>query len=165
MRIAGAEIRQARLVEAPVPYEDLKRLAEAVLSEGLRPVKDTHADYLDWCREVIDMPMSPPFAGFNFWRTANFNKTHLPMRSIARETQVKVRETAARLRGRLLIEYYSGERDLIIESLERIDATYRQRKREQSKVWISTIWKSSRFDCSNRTTNSGRECRPGSTTS
>jgi ATP-dependent exoDNAse (exonuclease V) beta subunit len=134
MRIAGAEIRQARLVSAPVPYGELQGLALAVLNEGLRPTKDIHADYLDWCREVVDLARKPSVRWFQLLAKANFNKTQLPMRSVARETQVAVRESAARLRVHLLIEYYNDERNLIIESLERIDAVYRQRKREHSSV-------------------------------
>ena len=65
---------------------------------------------------------------------ANFNKNHLPKNSVARESQTAVRETAEILKAHLLIEYYRDERDLIIESLERIDRAYRQRKREQSAV-------------------------------
>jgi ATP-dependent helicase/nuclease subunit A len=134
MRIAGAEISQARLVNEPVPYEELQGLAGAVLKEGLRPTKDTHADYLDWCREVVDMPMNPSVRWFQLLSTANFNKNLLPRGSVARESQVAVRDSAVRLRAHLLIQYYADERDLIIESLERIDSTYRQRKRQQSAV-------------------------------
>ena len=59
---------------------------------------------------------------------------HLPKGSVARGITSCREGTAARLRAHLLIEYYADERDLIIESLERIDSTYRQRKRQQSAV-------------------------------
>lgn len=134
MRIAGTEIREARLVADPVPYEALRNLLAPVLAEPYKTLKDIHADYLDWCREVMSLPLEPTRRWFQLLATANFNKTQLPKGSIARETQDAVRETAALLRAHLLIAHYSDERDLIIESLEGIDALYRQRKREQSAM-------------------------------
>jgi ATP-dependent helicase/nuclease subunit A len=132
MRIAGAEIGQARLIDAVPPYQDLRNIAASVLNEGIRPTKDVHTEYLDWCREVVDLPVQPSMRWFHLLSCANFNKTFLPKNSVARETQLAVREIAERLRAHLLIEYYRDERDLIIESLEAIDRSYRKRKREQS---------------------------------
>ena len=82
----------------------------------------------------MDLPHKPSVRWFQLLSSANFNKNLLPKGSVARESQVAVRETAERLRSHLLIEYYRDERDLIIESLERIDRAYRQRKREQSAL-------------------------------
>jgi ATP-dependent exoDNAse (exonuclease V) beta subunit len=56
----------------------------------------------------------------------------LPNRSFTRESQTLVREVAPRLRAHLLIDYYAAERELILESLERIDRRYRARKGESS---------------------------------
>jgi ATP-dependent helicase/nuclease subunit A len=134
MRMAGSDFRAARLAKAPVPYELLRNLVNAVLNEGLLPKKEVHADYLDWCREVLAMPLTASTKWFELLSRCDYNKTYLPMRSVARETQIAVREASAVLRSHLLVEYYANERELIIESLERIDATYRLRKRQQSAL-------------------------------
>lgn len=134
MRIAGANIGEIRLLNTAPPYAELQRLAAAVLNEGLRPTKEVHADYLDWCRDIVDLPAEPSVRWFALLATAKFNMNQLPKGSLTRESQNMVREAAARLQASLLIEYYRDERELIVESLERISATYQQRKREQSAL-------------------------------
>lgn len=132
MRIAGADIGSIRLAGASPPFQEIRTLAAAVLAEGMPPKKDEHANYLDWCRELVDLPLKATPRWFDLLSGADFNKTYLPMRSVARDTQVEVREAAKRLKAHLLVEYYRDERDLIIESLEAIDRAYRQQKRQQS---------------------------------
>ena len=70
------------------------------LERRIRPTKDIHAEYLDWCREVVDMPIQPSVRWFHVLSCANFNKMFLPKNSVARETQVAVSEIAERL-GRI----------------------------------------------------------------
>ena len=134
MRIAGKEITKDLLKHAPAPYSALKKLAGNVLGERIPATKDVHADYLDWCCEVVDLPEAPSKRWFEVLENASFHKTYLPKGSIARETQETVREAAARLRSHLLIDYYADERQLIVESLERIDKAYRLRKRQISSL-------------------------------
>ncbi len=134
IRIAGAKVGQARLVKVHVPYDEIRGLALAVLNERIRTTKEVHANYLDWCRDVMDMPLQPSVRWFDLLSRANFHKTYLPKGSVARESQDAVREAADRLKSNLLIEYYAQERELIVASLEHIDEGYRRRKRERSVV-------------------------------
>ena len=132
MRIAGTNVAQARLITHPAPYEDLRRLLSDVLAERIPVLKDVHADYLDWAREVLSLPLIASDRWFELLSRCEFNKTYLPKNSVARNTQSDVREQSKRLRAHLLIEYYAEERELILESLELIDSEYRKRKRDQS---------------------------------
>ena len=96
---------------------------------------------------MISLPLQASEAWFHLLSRANFNKNCLPRNSVARESQVAVRDTADRLKAHLLIEHYRDERDLIIESLEestpRIGAA-----NDSSQRWTSTISRSSRFSSS-----------------
>lgn len=135
MRLAGTDFREARLAKPAIPYAQLRELAASVLAEGLLPKsKEKHAEYMEWCREVIDMPLEPSRRWFELLNGSNVNMTQLPRKSVAYSSQPAVRAAANLLQAHLLIEYYSDERDLIIDSLERIDATYSARKRQQSAV-------------------------------
>lgn len=134
MRIAGVQIRDARLLDAPVPYQQLRSLLTDVLDEKLSVTKEVHADYLHWAREVLSLPLQPSNRWFSILEKCDFNKTYLPKNSIARETQVAVREASALLKAHLLIAHYRNERELIVESLQLTDAAYRERKRNQSRL-------------------------------
>ena len=63
-----------------------------------------------------------------------FNKGALVKNSVARNHLDEIRDLATSIHARLLIDYYSAERDLIVESLEQIDRLYRRRKRTISAL-------------------------------
>ncbi|HYI96210.1 MAG TPA: UvrD-helicase domain-containing protein, partial [Bryobacteraceae bacterium] len=135
MRMAGTDFRSAQLTSVPVPYAPLGDLAKAVLTEGrLHTSKDLHFEYLEWCRDVVDMPPQPSRRWFELLDRANFNMNQLPRKSVAYSSQRAVREAAEALRAHMLIEYYADERELIVQSLGQIDVTYRIRKRQQSAL-------------------------------
>jgi ATP-dependent helicase/nuclease subunit A len=139
MRVAGVDI-SAALLKAPDYSADWKRLrdiASAILSERPRTNTDNqvneHAAIQDWSTAFLSLSGPPALDHFKLL-SPKLNLGRLVKRSMARTLGEELRMLAAILHSRLLIDYYSAERELILESLQQIDRLYRERKRAISSL-------------------------------
>ena len=138
MRVAGAAIDSAALQPAGdgnvLPR--LQALLRDTLAEPVRtntaPQQAEHARFVEWAGKMLSLPPVPVRAHFQQLNAKQFNKSALMKNSLVRERRNEIDELIKQVRGEFLIAFYTSERELIIEALQKIDVRFRALKAARS---------------------------------
>jgi ATP-dependent helicase/nuclease subunit A len=140
IRVAGVAI-STDCLRAPDPtpqWTRLREIASLILGEQPRTKTanqaNTHAAIKEWAQEILSLAGLPEKRHFELLNAANYNKSYLVKSTQAWATQDELRQLAKALHAHLLVEYYREDRELVLESLQRIDCLYRERKRSMSAL-------------------------------
>jgi ATP-dependent helicase/nuclease subunit A len=138
IRVAGAGMDLVALEppNAEFVLHRLRCILREILADPVTPNTRgqiaEHARLAEWAREVIDLPRTPSHHHFRVLNRSKFSKTYLVKNSKARASRDDIEQLVKQLRAAFLIDFYAGERELIVEALREIDVRYRAKKTAQS---------------------------------
>lgn len=141
VRLAGGSLDALRL-DLPAPERNwarLRSIAAEIAAERPKPNTDKqaaqHAIAREWAEQVLDLPAAIGDLHFNVLsREKNLNRQSLVKNSAAHQHEPEIRELLEQLTRDSLPHFYVAERELIVEVLQLLDASYRRRKRDRSAV-------------------------------